>query len=155
MNLSNLTLDDAYKLIAYEKNPHYLLEYNEVYNQIVNTITYDNETYKCQIDDHRNSVFYALNVHTTPVETIFSIGLRDIESNIHLIRFDFGNHLRHTNNQGKKNEKIIHGSHVHFMSVPDKYSVKNVIAVGSIEEFKNLKRIKETFLKFIDYTNIR
>lgn len=155
MNLDKLSELDAKKLIQNQKNPISLLEYNEVYNQVANTLIHTSNTYKCQIIDKNEKIEYCFSTHTSPLPTNFSIGLRIAKNNIHLIRFDFGENLRHTNNFGQKNECVIIGSHVHILSSPDKRAPKNVIKIDNINGFKNLKIINDVFQKFISYTNIK
>ncbi|MBM6786964.1 hypothetical protein B6U55_03020 [Ligilactobacillus salivarius] len=82
------------------------------------------------------------------------MSLRFTENNYHLLRLDFGDNLRHTNNIGKEDEYKVYGSHAHFNAPPGKYDKKNVVPIEDISEFKNLKLIRDVFLEYINYTNI-
>lgn len=155
MDINNLSLTDANKLIQNQKEPKSILEYNGVYNQVANTLIHTSSTYKCQIIDKNEKIEYCFSTHTTPLPTNFSIGLRIEKNNIHLIRFDFGENLRHKNNFGQKNEYVITGPHVHILSSSNKRVPKNVIKVDNINSFKNLKIINDVFQQFISYTNIK
>lgn len=153
-DLSNLSEEDVMDLIKYEKNPDKPLEYKKVYSWIVETLVFSNETKRCNVMDPERDIMYLLNVHTTPSPDFFSISLIFVETNRHLVRFDFGNTLRHTNNKGTNKEEIIVGSHVHFNAPPGKYDAKNVIPIGNIEEFVNLKTIHDAWNQFTRYANI-
>jgi len=153
--LDNLNEKEVMELIKYEKNPENLMEYQDIYNQIVSTLVYETGSYYCKIRDRDNNITYSLGIHTTPINSRFSVGLRFTEVNKQLLRLDFGDTLRHTNNQGKVNEYIVHGSHAHFNSPNDKYSKKNVIPIADLPEFKNLKLIHDVFIEYIRYTNIK
>ena len=152
---SKLTLNDVQTLIEAEKNPEFPLEYRDVYNQIVNSFIHLAGKYKCTVIDRSRDVVYKLMILCTPIKTKFSISLMFSESHYHLIRFDFGEDLRHINNYHSDNEKEILGSHVHLNAPPGKHNAKNVIPISSIDEFKNIKIIKDAFLEFIKYTNIK
>ena len=127
------------ELIEYEKNPENLMQYHEIHEQIISTLVFKANTYRCKVKDAYNDILYILNIHTTPISTRFSIGLRFTGINKHLLRLDFGDTLRHTNNRGEADEYIVYGSHAHFNSSDDKYSNKNVIPIDKLSEFKNLK----------------
>lgn len=153
-DLNDLSEKELQELIEAEKNPSNLLEYKEIYEQIVSTLIYDNGKYRCEVIDHANNILYAFSVNSTPVSEVFSISLRFLENNYHLLRLDFGKSLRHINNFGKENEYTVHGSHAHLYSSPSKYDVKNVVPIADISEFKNLNTIADVFLEYIKYTNI-
>lgn len=153
-DLDNLTEEEVMDLISYEKNPTDPLEYNEVYSQIIGTLTYSSKSYRCGVIDKSRKIMYSLNIHTTPVNTVFSIGLMIIENHKHLVRFDFGEGLKHTNNIGIDDEEVIHGSHVHFNSPAGKYESKNVVPIGNIENFSNIRTIIKAWERFIKYANI-
>ncbi len=105
--------------------------------------------------DHVRKILYDFNIHSTPVSTNFTIGLMFDENKRHLIRLDFGENLRHTNDINTKNETVIYGSHAHFNAPSGKYVPKNVVPISNISEFKNINKIREALLTFIDYTNIK
>lgn len=155
MDINNLNISEVYTLIEAEKNPVKVLEYQDVYNQIENTLVTMPNSYRCEIVDKSRNIFYKLLVHTTPIKTTFSISLMFVENHYHLIRFDFGEKLHHINYIGTDHEEDVWGSHVHYNASPSKYDPKNVIPIGEISEFKNIKVIKDAFSKFIDYTNIK
>lgn len=155
MDINNLNISEVYTLIEAEKHPKSLLKFQDVYNQIKNTLVILTNSYRCEIVDETRNIFYKLLVHTTPVETTFSISLMFLENHYHLIRFDFGKSLRHVNYIGTDHEEVVVGSHVHYNASPSKYDAKNVLPISDISEFKNIKVIKDAFLKFIDYTNIK
>lgn len=48
-DLNNLTKEEAMKLIRYEKNPENVMEYQEIYNQIISTLVYETGTYRCTL----------------------------------------------------------------------------------------------------------
>ncbi len=154
-DLSNLNETEVMELIDYEKNPENIMEYQEIYNQIISTLVYETGSYRCKIEDRTHDIMYSLNIHTTPISTRFSVGLRFIGVNKQLLRLDFGDTLRHTDNQDEVDEYIVIGSHAHFNSPNDKHSKKNVIPIGDLPEFKNLKLIHDVFLEYIRYTNIK
>ena len=155
MDINNLTITQVQQLIEEEKNPQNVLEYRDVYDQIVSSLVYSAHTYRCQVIDRIRNIEYDFLVHTTPLETQFSLSLMFTENHYHLIRFDFGENLRHTNYVGTDHEEVIVGSHVHYNASPNKYDPKNVIHIGEIEEFKNIELIKDAFLEYIKYTNIK
>ncbi len=155
LNINNLTIKQVNALIKSEKNPPNVLKYNDVYKQIVEGVVYTGHTYKCEVRDVLRKISYNLLVHTTPIETHFSISLMFTENHFHLIRFDFGDNLRHTNYAGTDHEKIVVGSHVHYNASPQKYAPKNVVPIEEIDEFKNIKIIKDAFVEFLKYTNIK
>ncbi|WP_224787946.1 DUF6978 family protein, partial [Lactobacillus jensenii] len=98
---------------------------------------------------------YNFICNITPIETKFSIMLVFRKINRTLIRFDFGEKLRHKNNMGTNHEKVITGSYVHIYSPNGKYDKKNVIPISKFSEFVNIKSIKECLDPFIKYTNIK
>lgn len=136
VDINNLSIDDVHALIQAEKMPTNILKYQDIMNQIHQTLILSSYTYKCRVKDVERQILYDFRVHTTPVSTIFSIGLMFDENKNHLVWFDFGENLRHVNDYGTENEKVIYGSHVHFNSPAGKYVPKNVIPVGGIDEFK-------------------
>lgn len=73
-DLDNLTEEEVMDLISYEKNPTDPLEYNEVYSQIIGTLTYSSKSYRCGVTDKSRKIMYSLNIHTTPVNTVFQSG---------------------------------------------------------------------------------
>lgn len=152
-DLNNLEDNDIKELLEYEKNPSNPLEYEDVYNQIVSTLIYSTGKYTCEVVDNLNNIVYIFSTLTTPVPNIFTISLRFTENNYHLLRLDFGDNLRHTNNIGKEDEYKVYGSHAHFNAPPGKYDKKNVVPIEDISEFKNLKLIRDVFLEYINYTN--
>lgn len=154
IDINHLTQDDVKALINAEKHPKNVLKYKNIINQIEQSLVLVSNTYKCTVEDKSRHIIYNFNVHSTPIATIFSIGLMFDENKYHLIRLDFGDNLRHTNNIGTDNETIIHGSHAHFNAPSGKYAPKNVIPIGKINEFKNINKIKDALTKFIKYTNI-
>lgn len=83
--------------------------YDEIYNQIVESFVYISHTYRCIVVDNSRGIKYNLMIHTTPLETKFSISLMFKESHYHLLRFDFGDQLRHTN----PDNTVIKGSHLY------------------------------------------
>lgn len=154
-DIDNLTLAEAENLINYEKNPKTPLDYTYVYNSIATSLVVKRGKYQAIIVDNNQNISYYLDVLATPVNTTFTISLRVQKNNLHLIRFDFGEMLRHKNNYGKNNEYYVHGSHVHINSLPNKESPKDVIPISNIDEFKNLKTIQDAFQEFVVYTNIK
>ncbi|MCI5761465.1 DUF6978 family protein [Ligilactobacillus agilis] len=154
-DLTNLSKAEVMELIEYEKNPENLMQYHEIHEQIISTLVFKANTYRCKVKDAYNDILYILNIHTTPISTRFSIGLRFTGINKHLLRLDFGDTLRHTNNRGEADEYIVYGSHAHFNSSDDKYSNKNVIPIDKLSEFKNLKLLYDVLWEYIQYTNIK
>lgn len=154
LDIDHLTQNDVLTLIDAEKHPQHILEYQDIVNQIQQSLVLVSNTYRCTVEDKTRHIIYDFNIHSTPISTHFSIGLMFNENKYHLIRLDFGDNLRHTNNVGTSNETVIVGSHAHFNAPSGKYSPKNVIPIGDFNEFKNLKKIKDVLSKFIDYTNI-
>ncbi|KRL84035.1 DUF6978 family protein [Ligilactobacillus apodemi] len=154
-DLDNLTEQEIAKLIENEKNPENLMNYQDIYNQIVSTLIYESGAYRCNVKDLERNILYEFTVHTTPIQSRFSIGLRFLDVKKHLLRLDFGNTLRHKNNQNKDNEYVVYGSHAHIYSSDNKYEPKNVIPISDLDEFKNLKYIRDVFLEYIRYTNIK
>ena len=141
-------------LINAEKNPTNIMEYQDIINQIHQTLILTSHTYRCSVKDNKRGIVYRFQIHSTPITTRFSVGLMFIENRIHLIRLDFGDDLRYVNNYGTKSELVILGSHAHLNSLAGKYVSNNVIPIGSIDEFKNVKKIKDALDEFISYTHI-
>ncbi|WP_235971898.1 DUF6978 family protein [Limosilactobacillus urinaemulieris] len=140
MDINNLNENEVRTLIEAEKNLTNELEYQEIVNQIQQTLILSSHTYRTSVEDEKRKIIYQFQVHSTPIATRFSVGLMFIDNRIHLIRLDFGDDLRHTNNYGTDNEIVVLGSHAHVYSPAGKYISKNVIPISSIEEFKNIKR---------------
>lgn len=157
MDLNNLTISDAKKLIAAEKKPTNPLEYNKIYDDITTSLVVDSGSYECNVVDQNRDIEYRFRTFVAPdiSKNHFSIGLRILSNNIHLIRFDFGNSLWHTNDFGTPNEHRVKGSHVHILSRPDKNVRKNVIPIDDIDSYKNLKMISEVFLEFVKDNSIK
>lgn len=156
-DIDSLTIEDAKVLIAAEKNPSNLLEYNRIYRNIVETLVAEREEYVCTVNDNVRNIEYKFRTFMAadPSREHFSIGLRIPYNNLHLIRFDFGSTLKHTNNFKTDHEDLVSGSHVHILSLADKMACKNVIPIDDIAEYKNLKRISDVFLRFVEDSNIR
>lgn len=155
-----------YKLIQNEKNPKRPLTFKYVYNAIENSFSGTVQRQQCEIDDNNRGIRYRLLINETPVPTVFTILLMfDLNKNnkwtklnhYHLMRFDFvGNkNSRHINNYGTKHESYVYGNHVHIMVPPDKNSPKKAIPIGDINEFKNLKAIKDAFYSFLKINNVK
>ncbi|WP_367341832.1 hypothetical protein [Limosilactobacillus sp.] len=156
VDINNLSEHEVNILINAEKNPSSILEYQEIINDIEESLVpLSAHTYRCEVKDRQRNIIYQFQVHSTPIATRFSIGLMFCDNHIHLIRLDFGEDLRHTNNYGTDEEKVICGSHAHFNSPANKYASKNVIPIGKIDEFKNIKFIRDVLMQFIKYTNIK
>lgn len=151
-NLDKVTIK---YLINAEKHPDNEMKYKEIINQIEQSLIIDNDSYRCKVTDTKREIVYDFQIHTTPLETNFSIGLMFTGYDIHLVRFDFGDNLRHKNNVGTTQETVVLGSHAHFYAQSNKYIPKNVVPIGDIKEFVNISKIKDALLKFIDYTNIK
>lgn len=155
IDINHLTEQDINMLINAEKHPTSILKYHDIIDQIEQTLVLSSNTYKCSIEDKVRNIIYDFHVHLTPVATIFSIGLMFRDNKYHLVRFDFGDNLRHTNYINTNHSVVIYGSHAHFNAPSGKYVPKNVVPIGAISEFKNIKKIKDALLTFIDYTNIK
>lgn len=155
INLANLTSSDIDHLIAAEKNPDNLLEYQDIMNQIISTLVFSNKTLSCTVIDHKRSLTYRFSVHTTPLETNFSVGLMFEANHYHLLRLDFGDNLRHTNNQGTSDEYVVIGSHAHINSPSNKYTPKNVLPIGKLADFVNIKLIRDAINQYTKTTNIK
>lgn len=156
MDINNLNENEVNLLIDAEKNPINALKYQDIIEQIQQTLVLSSShTYRCSVKDNKRGIIYQFQVHSTPIITKFSVGLMFVENKVHLIRMDFGDDLRHTNNYVTENEVVILGSHVHINLPAGKYVSKNVIPIGSINEFKNIKKIKDGLDEFISYTNIK
>ncbi|MDO4855395.1 MAG: hypothetical protein Q3978_02395 [Limosilactobacillus gorillae] len=155
LDIENLDKATIKQLISAEKYPDNEMEYNDIINQIEQSLIIYSNSYHCKATDTNRKIVYDFQMHTTPLETNFSIGLMFTEYDIHLVRFDFGNNLRHKNNVGSSQETVVLGSHVHFYAHANKYIPKNVVPIGSIKEFVNISKIKDALLNFIDYTNIK
>lgn len=157
MDLDNLTISDAKKLIDAEKNPTDPLKYNEIYDDITTSLIVDNGSYICNVIDKSRDIKYEFRtfVAPDPSRKHFSIGLRILSNNIHLIRFDFGSTLRHTNDFNTPNAYPVKGPHVHILSHSSKKVHKNVIPIDNIDSYKNLKSISDVFLEFIKDNNIK
>ncbi|UYD07854.1 DUF6978 family protein [Limosilactobacillus vaginalis] len=154
MDLNNLNENEVRVLINAEKNLTNIMEYQDIINQIHQTLILTSHTYRCSVKDNKRGIVYRFQIHSTPITTRFSVGLMFIENRIHLIRLGFEDDLRHVNNYGTKSELVILGSHTHLNSPAGKYVSKNVIPIGSIDEFKNVKKVKDALDEFISYTHI-
>lgn len=73
----------------------------------------------------------------------------------HLLRLDFGKHLRHKNNYGAEDEYVVIGSHCHVYALANKQFNKNVTPISDITEFQNVSVIAEAYSRFLAYTNIK
>lgn len=155
IDINHLTEHDVKTLIDAEKHPTNVLKYRDIIDQIEQTLILSSNSYKCSVEDKVRSIIYDFHIHTTPIATIFSIGLMFQDNRYHLVRLDFGDNLRHTNYINTNHSIVVYGSHAHFNAPSGKYSPKNVVPIGSINEFKNIRKIKDALLKFIDYTNIK
>ena len=51
MDINNLTITQVQQLVEEEKNPQNVLEYRDVYDQIVSSLVYSAHTYRCQVID--------------------------------------------------------------------------------------------------------
>lgn len=109
-DINNSNRSEAHKLLKELKNPINILDYKDVYNQIVQSTTYDDKTYRCLVIDKINQITYDFSIHTTAIDTRFSITLRFKKNNIHLIRLDFVDYITHTNNIGTPQEEKIRGA---------------------------------------------
>ena len=154
MDLDALTEIEINQLIKNLKNPKKLLDFDAIYDDLVNSFNPMNQKYKAELLDEQENIEYVLNVLETPIKTNFTIALRFQENPHHLLRFDFGQDKRHINNFNSDQAYTIVGSHIHIYSLPDKNSPKNVIPINDISEFKNVSILAEAFIKFIEYTNI-
>lgn len=155
IDINHLTEQDIKTLIDAEKHPTNVLRYREIINQIEQTLILSSNSYKCLVKDKVRNIIYDFHVHMTPIATIFSIGLMFRDNKYHLVRLDFGENLRHTNYANTEHSVVIYGSHAHFNAPSGKYSPKNVVPIGNISEFKNIKKIRDALIEFIDYTNIK
>ena len=90
------------------------MEYQDIINQIHQTLILTSHTYRCSVKDNKRGIVYRFQIHSTPITTRFSVGLMFIENRIHLIRLDFGDDLRYVNNYCTKSELVILGSHAHL-----------------------------------------
>lgn len=157
LNLSENDLEEVQQMIEDEKNPENVLKYEEIEKQIISSLDLDcSRQYKakCNIIDHKREITYELLTHQAKISGRFSIGLRNTVEENFLLRIDYGNTLRHTNNKGKNNEYLVLGAHIHLIAPNDKHSIKNVIPIECVKEFKNIYTIAEVFAKFTDITNI-
>lgn len=144
-------------LIENEKNPKNELEFHKIEKQIIETLDIDcskTNKMRCKVIDHEREIEYLFNVLLTKRSDKFNIGLFSLEYQKFLLRFDFGDTLRHKNNYGTENEYMVFGPHIHVFDLPDKRSEKNVIPIESVESFKNLYHIADIFDKFVKATNI-
>ncbi|GFZ26141.1 DUF6978 family protein [Lactobacillus corticis] len=154
-NNDELTMEEINELIEAEKNPNSILDFKDILDQVNQNLVFSSHSYRCKVVDKKRKILYDLQVHETPLDTVFSVGLMFEENKRHLVRLDFGPNIRHTNNIGTEQETVIIGSHAHFNSDSGKYSPKNVVPIADLSEFKNLYRIREVVNKFIKYTNIK
>lgn len=155
MNIENLTQVEVKELIERLKNPTNEFAFRRVYNDInALALLPVNKKHKLEILDPVDGIEYVLNVNETPISSVFTIVLRFSDYPHHLLRLDFGQHLRHKNNYGTDDEYVVTGSHCHVYTLPDKQSLKNVTAISDITEFQNIAIISEAYSQFLEYTNI-
>lgn len=152
MDLDDLNDTEVFYLIKNEKKK--ILEFKNVYNELVNTFINQSQKYHTVIIDAKEDVEYIINILETPIQTTFTITLRFKDDPHHLLRFDFGNELRHKNDYGKPTQYSVIGSHLHIYALPDKKSIKNVVPISNIKEFKNISIIADAYAEFVRYTNI-
>lgn len=155
LDLNELTTEQIEILIKAEKNPENAMDYRDILDQVFQSIIFTGQSYRCIVVDGKRSVRYQFQIHTTPVETIFSVGLMFEENHYHLLRLDFGDNLRHTNNIGRDNEYVVKGSHAHINSPSSKYVAKNVTPISELTEFANIKLIKDAVDEYLKYANIK
>lgn len=156
-NINKLTENEAKKLIKAEKFPDDIMNFNDVFNQIVNTILdVEPGIYSCRVHDFKNQIIYNMINRQSNKRDKFSICLM-FENNLHLIRFDFGSkdELKHKNDWKTAKEHYVKGSHVHILANSNKYVPKNVIPIDNINGFRNLKTMKDAFQEAIKYLNIK
>ena len=61
----------------------------------------------------------------------------------------------YTNNQGTPDEYVVIGSHAHLNSPSNKYAPKNVLPIGKLADFVNIKLIKDAINQYTKTTNIK
>lgn len=154
LNLDKQTLSKVMKLIEAEKHPDNVIEFNDIFMRFVRTLTTDVTSGRCVITETLTDLRYILDYHLTPISTQYTIQLRNPKTNIILVRFDFGNTIRHTNNRNEPNEYKVVGSHIHIYADPDKHTLKNVIPISTIDNFPNIKIIVDAFIAFLQYTRV-
>ena len=61
-DLTNLSKAEVMELIEYEKNPENLMQYHEIHEQIISTLVFKANTYRCKVKDAYNDILYILNI---------------------------------------------------------------------------------------------
>lgn len=155
MDYDNLNESEITTLINNKKEPKNQEQYDQMYNEVITTLFSQRHSNRTVVlDTLDDNIDYILTTNQTPIETRFTIALILKTNQYTLVRFDFGETLKHTNNFGTDNEEVIKGSHVHIYCAPSKYSPKNVYPVASIPNLQSITLIKNAFLEFISYTKI-
>lgn len=158
-DLDNLDFRDKVNLLYAEKHLRYNVNFEDLLTEpLVTSIRKlkfsltdtNNDTVKFKSGD----ILYEMNIHQGITRDRFSVGIRFLNCDLTMIRFDFGNTLRHTNNAHTNEEEVILGSHLHFYSNSSKYATKNVIPLTRIQKFSKLNELYETLNMLIEYTNI-
>lgn len=159
-DLENLAFFEKINLLYAEK----LIENDNAIEKIINTnLITEVNSYKFKLKDSNNDsiqfningILYEINIHQSKTQDKFTINIRFEGIDLCMIRFDFGNNLRHTNNVNKDNEYVVVGSHIHFFSNTDKYATKNVLPMSRVNKFKNLNDLSNAVIKLMNYMNIR
>lgn len=158
-DLDNLNFTDKMNLLYADKHLKHNVSFEEL---LIEPLVTSISKLKFRLTDDSNGtvqfkdgdILYEINIHQGITRDRFSVGIRFLNFDLIMIRFDFGNTLRHTNNANTDEEEVILGSHLHFYSNSSKYSTKNVIPLSKIKKFKNLNELSETLSTLIEYTNI-
>lgn len=155
MDLSNLNDGEVFYLIKRLKVPQSVLEFNQVYTEIVTALTPGLTKARTIVLDETENIQYILDIFDSGRPPIFSILIRFKDDPHHLVRIDFGDNLRHTNKFGTDDEYVVLGAHMHVYALPGKNAPKDVIPIEDVSEFKNVKTIAEAYKEFLVYVNIQ
>lgn len=136
MNIYNLTSDEVNRLI---KSLKYLKESTSFDSPMIGKIKDDNSLF-----DYQNQIEYCFHRYRHPLDNKrFSMHIRFIESNDHLIRLDINNGT-HRNPDGTK----IQQNHLHIYN--RKLERKDAFAYELPDEIKNIESIFDAMLDFLN-----
>jgi hypothetical protein len=155
MNLSELTDSEILYLIENLKAPVDEFEFMRVYNNIVQSLIPGSEKMTSFLVDITEEIEYVLHTWDSGISGTFSISLRFKDDPHTLLRFDFGDHLRHTNRWNQSDEHVVVGPHMHVYAIAEKKVPKDVIPLNDVRGFPRVRVIRDAYLAFLEYANVR
>ncbi len=131
------------------KHPSTIKSFDQWYQDVSSSLflgqtNYDNQRVIGDVDKIR----YILHIRVGKFENRYSIHLRFIENNMHLLRLDVG--TGHSNPDGTH----ISGDHIHIYVSSEKHA-KFFATPLEKSDFPNLNNLADALDAFLDYTNVK